>query len=152
MWIKLILLIPINAVWALPSIGWLLLCSSFARSKPFLWAFAVPIMVGVIIGWVDLLQSFALPNVWYWKNIASRLLLSTIPGSWLGGESSFGALGNGGEVNIVLGNGDVVGALLSPARLLGVLASPDMWIGAVAGIAMIAAAIYFRRKRTESYA
>jgi hypothetical protein len=32
------------------------------------------------------------------------------------------------------------------------LASPSMLIGIVAGVAMIAAAVYFRRVRTEAYA
>ena len=35
--------IPLYVLWALPSVGWLLLCSAWARSKPFLWAVALPV-------------------------------------------------------------------------------------------------------------
>jgi ABC-2 type transport system permease protein len=44
LWLKMIASIPVNALWALPSIGWFLLCSSYVRSKPFLWAFMLPIL------------------------------------------------------------------------------------------------------------
>src|SRR5690606_39463443 len=38
--------IPVYALWALPTVGWLLLCSSWARSKPFLWAVVLPLLAG----------------------------------------------------------------------------------------------------------
>ena len=37
-------LLPLYALWALPTVGWLMLCSAAARSKPFLWALIVPIV------------------------------------------------------------------------------------------------------------
>ena len=60
LWFKLVLIIPVNALWALPSVGWLLLCSSFARSKPFLWAVALPIMAGVLNSWFGLMKNMSL--------------------------------------------------------------------------------------------
>jgi ABC-2 type transport system permease protein len=83
LWVKLILLIPINALWALPSIGWLLLCSSFARSKPFLWAVALPVVSGVLVSMFHLMNSLSLPSGWYWRNIVGRLLFSIVPGTWV---------------------------------------------------------------------
>ena len=74
MWTKLILLIPLNALWALPTVGWLLLCSAFARSKPFLWAVAVPVAFGAVMGFTHLLQQLSIPSAWYWKNIVGRIL------------------------------------------------------------------------------
>ncbi|HWJ93709.1 MAG TPA: hypothetical protein VNT33_03240, partial [Telluria sp.] len=35
--------IPVYALWSLPTVGWLLLCSAWARSKPFLWAIMIPV-------------------------------------------------------------------------------------------------------------
>ncbi|MFS6583537.1 hypothetical protein WHJ83_14245, partial [Staphylococcus aureus] len=47
--------IPLYALWALPSAGWLLLCSAWARGKPFLWAAALPVAVGLMLGWFNLM-------------------------------------------------------------------------------------------------
>jgi ABC-2 type transport system permease protein len=35
--------LPVYAVWALPTVGWLLLVSAWAKGKPFLWALLVPV-------------------------------------------------------------------------------------------------------------
>ncbi len=145
LWLKLAALIPLNAIWALPCIGWLLLCSSYARSKPFLWAVAVPVLAGIVVSWVNL-TSHPFSSIWFWRNIVGRVLLSIFPGSWMNLDAlKTLAHTHGDEV-------DPLGAMLSLDSLQTLLLSADLWIGAAAGIAMIAAAVYFRRKRTEAYA
>ncbi len=155
LWFRLLVLIPINALWALPTVGWLLLCSSFARSKPFLWAVLLPLLVGFVVSWINLMQQFALPSTWYWKNIFGRLVLSVVPAGWVGSgvrsAGTFGISSVGDNINIGLGKFDFINSILSVDGLLGVLLSPELWIGAIAGVAMIAAAIYYREKRTEAY-
>ena len=75
---------PVYALWALPTVGWLLLCSSWARSKPFLWAIMIPVFAGILIGWFGLMHlSTWTSQPWYWKNIAGRMLTSTWPGTSL---------------------------------------------------------------------
>lgn len=145
MWLKLVLLIPVNALWALPSIGWLLLVSSFVRSKPFLWAFLLPVTAGVLTSVIHLMNSLSLPSGWFWKNIVGRLLFSLVPGSWMD-ASDFKEFDRDDRLPEALGN------LLSFDSIGHVLSTPGFLIGVAAGAAMIAAAIYFRRKRTESYA
>jgi len=153
LWFKLLLLIPINALWALPTVGWLLLCSSFARSKPFLLAVVVPILFGIFIGFIGLLQQLSLPSSWYWKNVCFRLLASEFPGIWLFyGSSNSPTMATTNGIDLSVGKFDFVDALISMDHLLGMLASTNLWIGAVAGVAMIAGAIWFRRTRIESYA
>lgn len=155
LWLKFVLLIPINALWSLPTVGWLLLCSSFARSKPFLIAVVVPILFGVFLAYIGLLQQLSLPSSWYWKNVCLRVLGSLWPGSWLfSGYSNNAVFVSNGANGIDLGMGkfDFVNALISIDHLFSVLASLDLWIGVVAGVGMIAGAIWFRRKRIESYA
>jgi ABC-2 type transport system permease protein len=157
MWLKLLLLIPINALWALPTVGWLLLCSSFARSKPFLWAVLLPLLVGFVVSWVNLLQQLSVPSGWYWQNVFGRVVFGTVPVvGWLSTtlpSSSFGLTGSGNDVDIGLGMSkmDFINTLMSMDKLAGVLMSPKLWIGAVAGAAMIAAAVHFRQRRTEAY-
>ena len=146
LWLKLIAMIPLNAIWALPCIGWLLLCSSYARSKPFLWAIAVPAIAGVVVWWIDLMSQLSLPRTWFWEHIVIRVLFSVFPGSWISG-STIRELTHFNHDGV-----DQLPSVLSMDILKTLFSSPDLWIGDIAGIAMIAASIWFRRKRTEAYA
>ncbi len=135
--------IPVYALWAMPTIGWLLLCSAWARSKPFLWAIMVPLFAGIFVTWFDLMKVFNEASSWFWTNIVGRLLLGTFPGTDLLYRGGFGQ-GNGHQ--------NLEGMLqhhLSPAYQLASLASPQLWIGVVAGAAMIFVAIRLRRWRDE---
>ena len=130
--------IPVYALWALPTVGWLLLCSAWARSKPFLWAIMVPVFTGILVTWFDLMQAFDLSPGWFWANIVRRLLLGTIPGGWLAGDSI--------EIHSPL----ELTQALHPANTYAVLATPSLWIGAIAGAAMIYGAIRLRRWRDDN--
>jgi ABC-2 type transport system permease protein len=145
LWTKLVLLIPVNALWALPSIGWLLLCSSFARSKPFLWAVMLPIVSGVLVSISHLMSELSMPSGWFWSNIVGRLLLSLVPGSWMD-VNELKTLNDEQDLPQAFGN------MLSLHSVGSLIATPTFQIGIVAGIAMIVAAIYFRRRRIESFA
>ena len=130
--------VPVYALWALPTAGWLLLCSAWARSKPFLWAIMIPVFSGIFVSWFDLMNVFNLESGWFWKNIVARALLSLVPGSWLG---------NADLRHMTPDNVDRVAQLISPATTWSMLLAPQLWIGAVAGAAMIFAAIQLRRRR-----
>jgi ABC-2 type transport system permease protein len=145
LWLKVIISIPINALWALPTVGWLLLCSSYVRSKPFLWAVLLPVLAGVVISWVNFMQSFSLSG-WYWNNICGRVLFSILPFQWLLHAT---VTDTPSDVEDEL---TIMHHVLSLDTITSALTMPSLWIGAAAGAAMIAAAIYFRRSRIESYA
>ena len=49
---RLVLTLPISALWAVPTIGWLLFWSAYVRSKPFLWAVMVPLIVLMLNWWL----------------------------------------------------------------------------------------------------
>ncbi|MGN6092413.1 MAG: hypothetical protein ACTHOL_08685, partial [Luteibacter jiangsuensis] len=140
--LNMILLIPLYAVWALPTIGWLLLCSSWARSKPFLWAIALPVGAGVIVSWFGLMGFAGLSSEWFWKNVVGRLLGSLAPGGWITNASQLSGVGHDDPASLVNSMG--------LAYHYSALASPSLWIGAAAGAAMIAGAIWFRRWRDDS--
>ncbi|MBR0345146.1 MAG: hypothetical protein IJI03_07790 [Rudaea sp.] len=152
MWIKLVCMIPLNALWALPTVGWLLLCSSFARSKPFLWAVALPVGFGLMVGFTQLLRQLSIPDSWYWKNIVARILFGVFPGGWFNiGNGKLWTAGSGDDFNFSLSRLDLVNSLLNWNQILNALGSLDLWLGAIAGVGLIAAAVYFRRRRTEAY-
>lgn len=138
----LILLIPLYAIWALPTVGWLMLCSAWARSKPFLWAIALPLGSGVIVAWMSMMAGFDGLTNRYWHYVVGRLLGSLLPGGWLSETSRLAGLDSD----------DPAGALskFNLAYHYSALAQPSAWIGALAGIAMIGGAIWFRRWRDDS--
>jgi ABC-2 type transport system permease protein len=150
LWLKMLVSIPVNAIWALPTIGWLLLCSSYARSKPFIWAVVLPIIVWFFASFVGLLRAMSLSSGWFWTQIIGRLLASIVPFGWMTKASLTTEqlnLGVGGDEDLRM-----MHHVLSFDAIGQALTMPSMWIGAAAGVAMIAAAIYFRRSRIESYA
>ncbi len=137
--------LPIYALWALPTVGWLLLVSAWARTKPFLWALLVPLFSGVLVTWFDIMEIFGSRAEWFWQHVVGRLLLGTVPGMDLvyrGAQDP--ALRNFNPD----GPADIV-TLFSAKTAWGAVTEPGLWIGAVAGLAMIALAVHYRRARDE---
>jgi ABC-2 type transport system permease protein len=140
--------IPLYVVWALPTVGWLMLCSAWARNKPFLWALIIPIGSGIFVSWFNLMGLFNLSDKWFWGNLVARSLLSVIPGGWIPGQ-----LFDHGNSQIDLAGADghqVFSSALAVSHNYALLASPEFLVGAVAGAAMIVGAIWFRRWRDDS--
>lgn len=136
---QLLATLPVYAIWALPTIGWLLLCSAWARSKPFLWAVMIPLFAGIFVSWFDLMRLFELESGWFWKHVFARLLFSVVPGSDLWFR-------DGGPAD---GGIESAERLLSIGHAYQAFLQPDIWVGAIAGALMIAAAIRLRRWRDE---
>jgi|SRR5690348_4907959 len=134
--------IPLYVLWALPSVGWLLLCSAWARNKPFLWAVALPVASGLVISWFGIMGLFDLPTTWFWRNIVQRGLFSTFPGT----GSMFGM--DNARIAHIGGNPDM--DFLNLGNTYQLLASPDLWIGVLVGLGLLASAIWFRRWRDDS--
>jgi ABC-2 type transport system permease protein len=132
--------IPVYALWSLPTVGWLLLCSAWARSKPFLWALMIPVFAGVIVSWFDIMQVFDLQSTWFWKNIVARVLLGTVPGSWFN-VAHFDAVDVHGP--------EAFSQVVNLQAMYSVLLTPQLWLGVLAGAGMIFAAIRLRRWRDE---
>ena len=132
--------IPVYALWALPTVGWLLLCSAWSRSKPFLWAIMIPVFAGIFVTWFDLMQAFNLESTWFWQNVVARLLFSVAPGTWIDAATfEHGNFDGPGAISQLFNLKTTYSTLLSPA----------LWIGVAAGAAMIFGAIRLRRWRDE---
>jgi ABC-2 type transport system permease protein len=70
-------------MWALPTVGWLLMVSSMARSKVFLWAVGTPLVTALLLLWAEKAMHIGINSAWFVSNIVCRLLLSVVPGAWL---------------------------------------------------------------------
>lgn len=141
---RMFLSVPLDALWALPAIGWLLFWSAWARSKPFLWAVMLPILVVFANWWLGMLGGPHFSGDFHVARVVGRLLLSVMPGSWMSVDAAGAAqmwMPHAGDVN---GSG-----LLAPERLLAVLGSANLWLGVVAGLALLAGAVWLRGRRIE---
>ena len=134
--------IPLYLLWALPSVGWLMLCSAWARNKPFLWAVVLPVVTGVLVSWFGIMGLFNQSTGWFWSNVVLRLLLSVFPGTSVLGDAHGINAGNIGTAPRL--------DFMDLSQTYQLLAGPNVWIGVVVGLGLITAAIWFRRWRDDS--
>jgi ABC-2 type transport system permease protein len=143
--LRLVGLLPVYVVWALPTIGWLLLVSSWAKTKPFLWAVGVPLIALLLVKWISLtLDNFSgtpLNIMPVAQEIVARLLGGIVPGIW------FSFTGGIPEQMNLSRNGPDMQAIFEASWMT--LATAQAWIGALLGAAMIVAAVRLRRWRDE---
>jgi ABC-2 type transport system permease protein len=138
---KFAAMLPIYVLWALPTVGWLLLVSAWAPGKPFLWAVGVPLVIGILISMANKMHGGGLGfDEWVWREVIGRGFLSIVPGSWFSfhrAERDLVAQMQYPDVGFML------------TQSFGILASPNIWIGAAVGAAMIYGAIRLRRWKDE---
>jgi len=140
-----LILVPVYAVWALPTVAWLMLVSSWARTKPFMWAVGVPLIGLLILKWVDTamekISGVSLAIMPYAQDIAARILGGILPGAWFifkgGVPAGLRPSENGVDLPALVSN--------SYATLAGL----DAWIGVALAVLMLFAAMRLRRWRDE---
>jgi ABC-2 type transport system permease protein len=138
-------LLPVYIVWALPTVGWLLLVSSWARTKPFLWAVGAPAVMLIVAKWINAAMTrisgteFELARIV--SDVVTRLLTGVVPGIWFAYP---GAVPGG-----VPHADDGIDVASVFTQSWGSLASVDAILGALAGAAMIYGAMRMRRWRDE---
>jgi len=137
--------LPVYAMWALPTVGWLLLVSAWSKSKPFLWALLVPLFAGVLVSWFDVMEMLGMKASWFWTNIVGRMLLGTFNGI----DMVYRTAKDPAMQNFNPQGPQDVLALFSAQNSWSAFTHVDIWVGAAAGVAMILAAVYFRRTRDE---
>ncbi|HEX8609886.1 MAG TPA: hypothetical protein VF800_01175, partial [Telluria sp.] len=109
--------LPVFVLCALPTVGWLLMVSAWAKSKPFLWAVGAPLIALMLVKWVGYLLGMDSAAAWLASNVAGRMLLGLVPGNWLFGHNRAGAELHEPGINLL-------------SQALPALATPGVWIGA----------------------
>ena len=136
--------LPVYMMWSLPAVGWLMFCSAWARSKPFLWAVLVPVLACVVISMTTILPGVDIAHGKVWYTLAYRGLLSLAPGAWF--PAIDGVIDTSGTINTP----DNLAAAIDLTRNWQAFATADLWIGVLVGVAFIAAAIRLRRWRDDN--
>lgn len=137
----LLAMLPVQMAWSLPAVGWLMLCSSWSRRVPFLWAVAAPVLVCTMISFTDIFPGIEIAHKSLWYTVVFRGLLSIVPYSW-------NVLVESPEI-YMHGPADL-SQLIDITGAWQVFGHADIWIGAVLGIAMIYAATRLRRWNVEA--
>lgn len=137
--LRLLGLLPVYIIWALPTIGWLMLVSSWAKSKAILWAVLAPLAVAAIFKWANYLTGASLNADWLWQNVIGRALTGVIPGMWMP-YVGFSRTTHAGPV-------DALNQFMAASWLS--LGSAHAIVGAIAGIAMLYGAARMRRWKDE---
>ncbi|KFI05702.1 hypothetical protein [Massilia sp. BSC265] len=138
----LLAFLPLYIIWALPTVGWLLMVSSWARSWVFMWAVGTPLAVALLLKWFNMIVGHVSNTVidvnWFVGEVVLRGLAGLVPGIWL----------SHGDIEVI---NQQYG--LNPTTLLelsySTLAHPSTWIAAAIGAGMIYAAMRLRRWRDE---
>jgi len=146
MLLRLIAIVPVSALWALPTVGWLLFWSAYVRSKPFLWAVLLPVVALIANAWLGALGAPHFGGNLHLAGILGRLLFSVMPGSWAGADG----ISIGNEHVTFNMNDDHVVSSLDPSHVYGLLATPNLWIGVIGGLVLLVCAVQLRQRRVET--
>jgi ABC-2 type transport system permease protein len=143
--LRLLALLPVYVMWALPTIGWLLLVSSWAKTKPFLWAVGVPLIGLLLVKWISYtLDNFSgtpLNIMPVAQEFVARLLGGILPGIWFSFADGLPAAAH------QPGQAPNMQAVFEASWMT--LATAQAWVGAILGAAMIFGASRLRRWRDE---
>jgi len=141
LWLLLCFSYLVQALWMLPIWGWLLLVSSWAKGRAFLWAVLPIVLVGYIQSWLNFTQylSWDLDRNFVFKFFGSRILDGVIPVTINIGED--------GILERAEKSQDVIGFLWNQA--ISRLGDIELWLGVIAGSVLIAGAVYIRRYRDD---
>jgi ABC-2 type transport system permease protein len=129
--------IAASALWYLPLAGYLLVVSAWARRAVMLWSILPPIALILIERW------------FFGTHVIANQLGERLGG--MGGLIFREPQGCCSWATTIVDNDTIrtpvsIWGFLNPG---GFLSSPETWIGAAAGVALIAAAIQLRRRRSE---
>jgi ABC-2 type transport system permease protein len=135
-------MLPVYILWAIPTVAWLLMVSAWARSRVFLWAVGAPILFLVVAKMADKLFTLNLNLGWFAQNVVARILGGLFPGMWMAFS------GDAKEVMLAQHiRGSEMETICSLSWMS--LGHASVWIGVVAGVAMLLIAARLRRWRDE---
>jgi len=131
-----------QSIWALPLYGWLMLVSAFAPRIPLLFAILPPVILGVLELWVDFLKTFTLnDNLFglFGRWFANSPLI-------MSGDDHENGFGAALGIPITSDYDHEV----TLANIFDRLFSTDMLIGLAIAAVFLGAALWLRRRATES--
>ena len=133
----------VQSLWLLPIYAWLMFCSAWAPRLPILIAVLVPVLIGMFQHFWSFFSNFRLPDynlVWI---VLQRIGRGVMPSQvrWEDvADTQSGELQVAPDAELLMSLESVGSYLLMPA----------MWIGVAIGLALLAGAVWFRRRATDA--
>jgi ABC-2 type transport system permease protein len=132
-----------QSVWLLPLYGWLMLVSAFAPRIPLLFAIVPPVVIAVLQIWIEFLQTFTL-----------KQNLFGVIGEWFANSPLIMSMDDHGrdrlEVSLGVPLTETFGHEVTVANIFDRLFSLNMLAGLAIAAVFLAAALWLRRRATES--
>jgi ABC-2 type transport system permease protein len=142
-WSMVLLTYLAQSIWMLPLLGWLMLVSAFAPRIPLLFAILPPVVIAVLQIWIEFLQTFTLK-----KNLFGVI------GEWMANSPLIMSVGDHGRDSLEVSLGapltDTFGHEVTVANIFDRLFSLNMLAGLAIAAVFLAAALWLRRRATES--
>jgi ABC-2 type transport system permease protein len=142
-WSMVLLSYLAQSVWSIPLYGWLMLVSAFAPRIPLLFAILPPVVIAVLQIWVEFLQTFTL-----------KQNLFGVIGEWFANSPLIMSMDDHGRDSIEVALGvpmtDTFDHEVTVMNILDRLLSLNMLIGLAIAAVFLAAALWLRRRATES--
>ena len=143
---NILVILPVYALWALPTVGWLMFCSAWARKFPFLWAVLLPMLTCVMVSLVAAITGAAsvinFPYGELWYVLVYRGLGSVIPLTWYALPAVHEKVRP-----VQVDSPDDIAQMIDLTQGWHAFATLDLWIGVAVGVAFIVGATYLRRWR-----
>ncbi|MGK7294338.1 MAG: hypothetical protein ACNS61_00755 [Candidatus Wenzhouxiangella sp. M2_3B_020] len=132
----------VQSLWLLPIYAWLMFCSSWAPRLPILIAVLVPVLIGMFQHFWSFFSNFRLPDYNLLWVILQRIGRGVMPSQirWEEIDTRSGSMGIEPSADI----------LMSFKGVGSYLVTWEMWIGIAIGLVLLAGAVWFRRRATDS--
>jgi ABC-2 type transport system permease protein len=133
----------VQSLWLLPIYAWLMFCSAWAPRLPILIAVLVPVLIGMFQHFWSFFSNFRLPDYNLLWIVLQRIGRGVMPSQvrWEDvADTQSGELQVAPDAELLMSLESVGSYLLMPA----------MWIGVAIGLALLAGAVWFRRRATDA--
>ncbi len=144
LWLVIALGLIVQALWLLPIYAWLMFCSSWAPRVPILIAIAIPLGVSLLQHAWSLLSVFGFPDFNIGLIMLMRFGTGLVPTNL---DMQVDSTAHRADFTDVQFSEEL---FMNFSTLFGHLLKPEMWIGVVIALALLAGAVWFRRRATDN--
>lgn len=136
---RMLAFLPLTFIASICGVGWLLLVSSWSKSRPFLKGIVYPLLVPLAVAWVFSIMGLKVSFLGDLYQFFFGALATLVPNITMLPTN----------ITELIGNINSPHQLFNTAQFSSVLGQWELWLGVVIGLVCMAGAVWFRGKRTE---
>lgn len=136
---RMLAFLPLTFIASICGVGWLLLVSSWSKSRPFLKGIVYPMLVPLAVAWVFSIIGIEFPFLGDLYQFFFGMLAALVPNITMLPTN----------IADLIGNINSPHQLFNTAQFSAVLGEWKLWMSVVIGLVCMVGAVWFRGKRTE---